>query len=114
MATSKRKVNKLKKGTVQKMLKSKYFDLGQLVMTFRVADTLAEDVFFAREVISAVRRYCNMEWDEMCPEDRFINYRAIIKGNDRIFASYKTSAGKIYIITECDRSATTVLFADEY
>ena len=30
------------------------------------------------------------------------------------FASYHTTHGKVYIITEADRSATTILFANEY
>ena len=43
-----------------------------------------------------------------------MNDEAVRSGNNRILASYETSKGKIYIITEYDRSATTILFADEY
>lgn len=39
---------------------------------------------------------------------------AVKNYNDRIVAKYKTSLGDIFIITECDRSYTTILFADEY
>ena len=50
----------------------------------------------------------------MCEEDKQMNDEAIKSGNDRILAAYETSKGNIYIITEHDRSATTILFADEY
>ena len=43
-----------------------------------------------------------------------MNDNALRNGNDRILAAYDTSEGKVYIITEHDRSATTILFADEY
>jgi len=33
---------------------------------------------------------------------------------DRLFSAYDTGFGRIYIITECDRSVTTVLLAEEY
>ena len=33
---------------------------------------------------------------------------------DRLFSSYETDIGKIYIITEYDRSVTTILLPEEY
>ncbi len=45
------------------------------------------------------------------------NDAAVKNGNDRILAAYKNSgpkAWKIWIITEWDRSYTTILFPDEY
>jgi hypothetical protein len=33
---------------------------------------------------------------------------------DSLFSSYETDVGKIYVITECDRSATTILLPEEY
>lgn len=43
-----------------------------------------------------------------------MNDEAIKNGNDRVLAAYETSQGKIYIITEYDRSYTTILFSHEY
>lgn len=37
-----------------------------------------------------------------------------LTNGERILGAYNTSQGKVYIITECDRSTTTILFADEY
>lgn len=39
---------------------------------------------------------------------------AAIKDNDRILAVYKYENTTIWIITECDRSVTTILFPSEY
>jgi len=50
---------------------------------------------------------------EMCEEDVLANERALRDG-ERIFSSYDTEFGKLWIITEADRSATTVLFPSEY
>ena len=41
------------------------------------------------------------------------NDRALESG-DRILSAYETSHGKIWIITEWDRSVTTILFPSEY
>lgn len=39
---------------------------------------------------------------------------AAIKTNERILASYDTTKGNIYVITERDRSYTTILLRNEY
>ena len=51
------------------------------------------------------RNISNQEKDTNNSDDNF---------EVRIFASYQTCKGDIWIITEADRSATTVLFPDEY
>jgi hypothetical protein len=50
----------------------------------------------------------------MGKRDMQSNDDAVKTGNDRILAAYNTSEGKVYIITEWDRSYTTLLFANEY
>ena len=59
-------------------------------------------------------RYKNQDWGNLCEEDKKLNDEAIKTGNGRILAAYETSKGKIYIITESDISATTILFSEEY
>lgn len=90
------------------------FKLGQTVMTRGINDTIAESSDFAKEITTAFERYINCDWGEMCQEDLEMNNAAVENGNDRILAAYETSQGKIYIITEWGRSATTILFANEY
>ncbi|MDE6020535.1 MAG: hypothetical protein K2H01_06040 [Ruminococcus sp.] len=51
----------------------------------------------------------------MDDEDKALNDAAVKNGDERIFAAYIDSTGrKIWIITEWDRSATTILFPSEY
>lgn len=90
------------------------FSLGQTLMTRGINKMIAEKTKFAKEVTKAFNRYINCDWGEMCEEDLELNDQAVESGDDRILAAYETSQGKIYIITEWDRSATTILFANEY
>jgi hypothetical protein len=43
-----------------------------------------------------------------------MNNEAIETGEDRIFSCYHYYSKKIYVITEWDRSYTTIMFAEEY
>lgn len=90
------------------------FKLGQTVMTQGIAAAMKESSKFEREVREAFNRYVSGDWGDLGWEDREMNDLAVIRKNDRIFAKYETSVDPIYIITEWDRSATTVLFTYEY
>lgn len=90
------------------------FKLGQLVMTKGVHSDQARDRAFACEVTEAFARYVKCDWGDLCDEDKRNNDSAVKNGDDRILASYITSRGKLWVITEWDRSATTILYADEY
>ena len=52
-------------------------------------------------------------WGELDEEDRKENDFSV-KNGYRILSAYKTRLGKLWIITEADRSATTFLLPDEY
>lgn len=90
------------------------FKLGRIVMTSKIAELIERDEKFSDEIRTALKRYIKTDWSDMCEEDIQTNNEALESGEDRIFAQYATSFGKIYIITEWDRSCTTILFADEY
>ncbi|MCX4166318.1 MULTISPECIES: hypothetical protein [Paraburkholderia] len=59
-----------------------------------------------------VRHQCG-DWGVLDAEDRAVNDRAVINGT-RILSAYVIGNEKIYVITEADRSNTTVLLASEY
>lgn len=63
--------------------------------------------------VLALDRYVVKDWGNIGIDDWDLNNQALLDGT-RIFASYQTCKGDIWIITEADRSATTVLFPDEY
>ena len=90
------------------------FNIGKIFMTRGINEEMASDESFEKEILKAFSRYLKKDWGEMCEEDKQINDEAVKSGNNRILAFYVTSKDKIYIITEHDRSATTILFADEY
>jgi hypothetical protein len=90
------------------------FNTGKLYMTRAINNEIADSSKFSKEILKCLARYKAKDWGEMCEEDKILNDEALISGNNRIFAAYNTSKGKIYIITEWDQSVTTVLFATEY
>ena len=90
------------------------FNTGKLYMTRAINDEIADNSKFSKEILKCLARYKSKDWGEMCNEDKLLNDEAVISGNNRILAAYNTSKGKVYIITEWDRSVTTILFATEY
>ncbi len=62
---------------------------------------------------SHVERHASGDWDELDAHDRRENRRALEEGT-RIFSSYQTPAGRVWVITEADRSSTCLLLPEEY
>ena len=89
------------------------FSLGKLVMTRAVHDKMNGDIDFAIGVLESFERYQHCDWGDLCESDKAENAQAL-KDGERIFALYNIGSDKIYIITEHDRSATTILFPYEY
>ena len=101
------------------MYTSKYFNLGKVVCTATINNIMSENKQFVNEVMSALQRYCNRDWGDLCEEDKEINENALQYPDDLyLLASYKTCKGKIYIITErisenAGENATILCFPDE-
>ena len=87
------------------------FPLGQIVATPGALAALekanqALTCFLARHAIG--------DWGELEPSDVAENECSMAHGF-RLLSSYQTNAGdKLWIITEADRSATTLLLPEEY
>jgi hypothetical protein len=58
-------------------------------------------------------RHASGDWGELCAFDRRQNDIALRDGY-RILSSYNVPAGRVWIITEADRSVTTILLPEEY
>ena len=85
------------------------FKLGQTVATPNVLEAVPQD-----EIFAALQRHRNCDWGDVCPQDKWTNDRAIQDG-ERLFSVYHSKEGiKFWIITEWDRSATTVLLPKDY
>lgn len=86
------------------------FGLGATVMTQGVAkSTISHE-----DIIKIVNRHANGDWGELSEEDKELNDAAVANGTDRILSSYTVDDEKIWVITEADRSVTTILFPREY
>ena len=90
-----------------------FTDLGQLVATRGIYEDMEKDAIFSKEIGLAMLRYQQEEWGELPPEDMELNNEAL-KDGGRILAAYETSRGRVWIITEWDRSVTTILYPSEY
>ena len=87
------------------------FPLGQLVATPGAIDFLdANNV----HPLTLVSRHISGDWGDLDDEDKRMNDHAAAQGGLHILSAYKVGASKVWIITEADRSATTILLPDEY
>ena len=90
------------------------FHLGTVIATAQVISSLDEQT-----ILAIVRRHAMGDWGDLCHEDRMSNIIAIEKG-DRLLSRYNLEQfgyeglEDAYVITEADRSYTTVLFISEY
>jgi hypothetical protein len=85
------------------------FALGQLVAT-----TGALEVLDRRTIMRSIARHLNGDWGDLDAHDRKANEDAL-KHGARLLSAYRSDSGtKFWIITEADRSATTILLPSEY
>lgn len=93
--------------------------LGQVVTTAAIHSLISDLGNFHTFVIRSLCRHHKLDYGDLCKDDINANTAAISNGQ-RVFSSYNVPEGhecryeKIYIITEADRSVTTVLFPHEY
>lgn len=87
------------------------FPLGSVYMTPGAIEALGEAGQSAQEFIN---RHARLEQGELSDEDHKENLFSVDR-HLRIFSAFKTSQGvKLWVITEADRSATTILLPSEY
>lgn len=84
------------------------FNPGRLMITRNTKNALPR-----REVDAAINRHLSGDWGDVCQSDWQRNEQALRDG-DRLLSVYQTQAGeKFWIITESDRSTTTVLLPSD-
>ena len=84
------------------------FPLGRLVATPGAMREVP-----AREAGEALARHLCGDWGDVCQEDWAENDFSLREGF-RLLSRYKTTKGAVFrIITEADRSATTILLPEE-
>jgi len=85
------------------------FETGQIVATPGALSLAEQGV----DLLDYLLRHVQGDWGDLCEEDRAENEYSV-KNGFRILSSYTTQYGKLWVITEADRSATTFLLPEEY
>ena len=93
------------------------FETGPIVMTPGISEMMMSG--YQDKIQSCLDRHRSGDWGDLNDEDRQMNDNALEAENnggfsDSLFSAYDTGFGRIYIITECDRSVTTILLPEEY
>ena len=95
------------------------FQTGQIVATRGVYDLACQNPDFDQFIQKSLNRHVKGDWGDVDEEDKQTNDQAL-KQDTRLLSAYndgrfpKNGVATIWIITEADRSATTILFPDEY
>lgn len=83
--------------------------LGRVVATRGILETVPKC-----ELLTALERHKNCDWGEVPESDWAANDRALTRRGRIISAYHVDSQTKFWIITEADRSTTTLLLPEEY
>ena len=87
------------------------FELGQVLGTPGALRALEEA---EQHPLALLIRHVTGDWGDLCEEDIAENELSVERGL-RVFSSYKLETDvKVWVITEWDRSATTILLPEEY
>lgn len=85
------------------------FPLGMIAITPGASTGISQD-----DVLDALVRHMSGDWGDLDEHDREVNEDALAYGY-RLLSRYVTSGGTVFwIITERDRSVTTILLPEEY
>ena len=84
--------------------------LGKVVATPGALKLLIEA---GEDPFDYLARHATGDWGDLCTFDRRQNEIAL-REEARVFSSYNTPAGKVWVITEADSSITTILLPEEY
>ena len=85
------------------------FCLGRTVATQGAIAQLTQE-----DILKSLARHQTGDWGDLCEEDRMANEQALRQEGRLVSVYYSADKVKFYIITEWDRSLTTVLLPLEY
>ena len=87
------------------------FRSGKFVITRNALHELREET---DDVARGLGRHLRCDWGELDDEDWETNNHAVHRGL-RLLSAYRTRSGqRFWVITEADRSITTVLLPEDY
>ena len=85
------------------------FNLGRCCITPNALSHLAHD-----DVVRALERHQAGDWGDVDKHDHRENELSLREGFRLLSVYHSTSGVKFYVITEADRSLTTVLLPEDY
>lgn len=85
------------------------FPLGQIVATPNALNRLAQ-----ADIQAGLTRHAAGDWGDLCADDRRENERALREGLQLLSAYNAGNGVRFWIITEADKSVTTVLLPEDY
>jgi len=88
------------------------FELGQIVVTASIAEEMKGNPGFDHFVKHSLGRFKGGDWGVLCDEDKDSSDKAVMNG-EMVMGAYAWKGIEIWIITEWDRSVTTILFPHE-
>lgn len=101
----------LNKNTETKSQNKALFSLGGTFLTMGAEDVLEKSNQQAQEFLAL---HQSGDWGIVCDNDKQENDFSLANGF-RLLSAYKTANGtKLWVITEADRSSTTILLPSEY
>lgn len=87
------------------------FPLGQIVATPGALETLEA---IGQDPMELIKRHVTGDWGDLVDEDKKENELSLKEGYRLLSAYVLANKVKVWIITEADRSATTILLPEEY
>ena len=100
--------------------KNNKFSLGQVLMTKNIAEFSSQSQNRFLWINTCLSKHQNGNWGDLSKDDIVSNEQAL-KSSERLFSAYRIPDEleyphhqKVWIITERDRSVTTVLFPSDY
>lgn len=97
------------------MSEDQKFELGEVYLSRGVADWVGDE---QSPIMDLLGRHAQGDWGDLAAEDAASNDQALLNGFQVLSAYECTAPGgepvRVYVITEADRSSTTVLFPSEY
>jgi hypothetical protein len=85
------------------------FRLGRIVATPNALRSITQD-----DVLIGIQRHQAGDWGNLSDDDRAANDRALAQGGRILSACRAGNGTKFWLITEADRSATTILLPEDY
>ena len=85
------------------------FRLGHIVSTPNALEQLTQE-----DILLGIQRHQAGDWGDVGAEDRQANDQALVEGTRLLSVYHAANGTKFWLITEADRSATTVLLPEDY